>query len=304
LDEDKSGAKRIDRRIPWLIVVPFLAITLVLMWGFNTFKFEERKRGEFPIPAGVETVKIVVDVGNLDVVIGGAGKVSYEATTLRATASQELLDRAVAVPFTFTHVDSGDPKTMTIRVSPMPEGFVRLPPTAGTEDDHETPRLFRQLNARMSIPVKIGVIVESSQGNIRVDTRQAPTSVSVGRGSIMLMQIASSLNVSNGDGDTIVADHRGPLGLTGNGLTRVTLADVSGPIHIVNSTGEVALVLPEHCSVDLDAKSLTGRVRNEFGFKSEPLGERGSRVTGKIGGGTHRAHVVAKQGTLTITHGG
>ena len=69
----------------------------------------------------------------------------------------------------------------------------------------------------------------------------------------------------------------------------------------VNHTGEVSLVLPQHCSVDLDARSLTGSVRNVFGFSSEPLGKAGSRVQGKIGDGEHSVQVVAKKGTLTVT---
>jgi hypothetical protein len=285
-----------------LVVVPFLLITLIWAWGFNTFKLEERIQGEFSIAAGVETIKIVADVGNLDVMIGSSGKVTFEGTSLRATASQELLDRATALPFTFEVVDSGDPKMMIIRVPPLPDGFRRLPPKRGDEKDQVSPRLFRQLNARITVPVKLSVILESSRGNIRVDTRQAPTSVTVEAGSLMLMHVAASLMVSNGDGDTIVDQHRGPLSLKASGKTRVTFAEVSGPVSIVNSVGEVAVYLPEHSSVDLHAKSLTGSIRNVFGFKSEPFGG-GSVLKGKIGAGEHRMHVVAEKGTLTVAGG-
>ena len=54
--------------------------------------------------AEVKKVKIVTDIGDLDVVIGKEGKVAYEATSLRATGSQEDLDRATAVPFPLEHV--------------------------------------------------------------------------------------------------------------------------------------------------------------------------------------------------------
>jgi hypothetical protein len=258
----------------------------------------------------VKTVEITTDVGNIDEMIGSAGEVRYEANTLRATASQELLAQAIAVPFDLEAVPSADPSVFVARVSPMPEGFKRLPPPSGASENEGLPGLLRQFNARIMVPVDVAVVVESSRGNVRIDTRQAPTTVSVEAGTLVLLNVAAALTVRNGEGDTMIADHRGPLDVKTNhraspeakttGKTRITFAAVTGAVRVVNDIGETAVYVPEHASIDLEARSESGAVRNAFGFASEPAGARGQVVRGKLGDGAHPMRVVAGSGTLTV----
>lgn len=301
MSPDKSEPKPFDSRIPWLIVVPFLAIAAIWMWGFNQYKSEAQQDGSFPVGPGVKTVKIVTDVGNVDVVIGSAGAVGYEVKTLRTTGSEELLQRAVAVPFELQVVPSDDPSILVLRVPPLPEGFVRLPPRSPADEKSTLPRLFRQLNARLTVPVDLAVIVESSCGNIRVDTRQAPTTVAVDKGTLMLLNIAAPLTARNGDGDTMVADQRGALDLQAHGKTRVNFAEVGGDVHIVNDFGETGVYVPAHASIQLEARSETGVVRNGFGFVAEAAGARGQVVRGRLGDGAHKMKLISRSGTLTVT---
>ena len=300
MTEDKTAPASIDSRIPWLIVVPFIAIAAIWFWGFQQYKFEEALKGSFPITAEIKTVRLVTDVGNVDVAIGTAGEVGFEANAVRAAGSQAELDKAKAVPFKLSQGQSDDPSVLVIEVSPLPAGFKRLPPLKGDEEDTSTPRLFRQLNVRFSVPVDVAVVLEASKGNIRVDTRQAPTDVRVAEGNLMILNVAAPLTVRNGEGDTIIADQRGALDVDVNGRTRVTFSEVVGPVRVENATGEVGVYIPAHSSIDLQARSDTGHVRNAFGFPPETYGDRGSEVKGKLGDGEFQVRLVAKKGTMTV----
>ena len=93
---------------------------------------------------------------------------------------------------------------------------------------------------------------------------------------------------------------RGAVIRVSPGKTRITMSDLNGRVEVVNDTGELDFLLPAHSSAVFDVQSLTGNVRNGFGFQSESKGG-GSAVTGELGDGEHPVRLIARKGTLTLT---
>jgi len=182
----------------------------------------------------------------------------------------------------------------------MPEGFFRVPPREDAEKDQVLPRLLRQMDVQFKVPVDLAVDFEARQGSVRIDTRQAATSVKVEKGDLMLQHIVGLLTVRNDEGDTMVDQHRGPLEVQGNGKIRITMSDLNGSVEVINDAGELDFLLPAHSSAVIDAQSLTGNVRNSFGFPIESKAG-GSVMTGKLGDGEHSVRLIARKGTLTLT---
>ena len=295
--DENTRTRTHDARIPLMILLPLLAVGLVLIWGFDNEKYEEGVHATFSLTNDIKTVKIVSDIGNVDVRIGSEGSVEFVAKTLRVTGSSELMDKARKAPYMMERVASGDLAILLLRVSAMPEGF-RQPPVA--RDQPGDPVLFRQMDSIFEVPVDLAVIVEAQAGDIRVDTRQAKTTIDTKKGTVMALSVSAPLKVHNDDGSTVIAQHRGSLDMMVKGNCRVQVAAVAGPIEIVSEEGKVDLFLPRHGSFELDARALKKRIRNAFGFKAEAISDTGFKLLGKVGKGEHKVLVEARAGSLTV----
>ena len=122
--EEKIRTKRYDSRIPLLVVIPFLVVVAIWVLGFDAHSHEQRIQGSFTVDAGIETLIIRTEVGNIEVLIGSAGEISFVGETLRVAGSEEHLSRARSVPFTLFQDESVDPATLVLGVTSLPEGFV------------------------------------------------------------------------------------------------------------------------------------------------------------------------------------
>ena len=289
---------RFDRRIPWLVALPLVVIAAILLWGARTYSVQAEIDGEFPLPPGTETVRVIMDVGTVDARIGEAGKVKYAGRTLQVVGSSELLEKLGGYEFDLIREASSDPKVLVLRVPPLPEGFTPLPPIEG-QPAGTAPKLFRQIDVILYLSPDVGLEIVARQSNIRVDTRQAATRVENGSGSVLVMHTTGDLFVRSGDGKLIINQHRGPMDVECRGKSHVSVSELVGPIRIDNALGELDLTLPKHASFDLDAFSETGKVVNAFGLEPQDEG-RGTRVRGKVGAGEQRVELVNRQGTLTL----
>jgi hypothetical protein len=302
LTQQSTPTRSYDSRIPLLVILPLVAMILVLFLGFNPAEHAETVDGGIEVPATVKTVRISGEVGNLAVLIGDAGRIGFTGKSLRVAATQELLAAALAVPFTLER----DPEATTgellaLRLTPVPPGFRRISEQSvadGTAGDNAP--LFRQIDLNVMVPVHLGVEIVGLRCNVRVDTRQAPTSLRVAAGDVLVMHTSAPLEIHNGGGPTIIDQHRGALDMEVNGKCRVSLAELVGPLRIVSAEGEVGLHLPRHASFTIDARSTVARVRNAFGLEGEQRGAEDYRLEGTVATGEHRIFVEAKQGPVTI----
>ena len=293
-----------DARIPLLVMIPLAVVVLAVMfWGFETHTRAEVIQGSFSVPDQVRTVLVEIDVGSVTLSAGERGEVSFTGRTLLATTTKELLDRAGAVPITLEPVDDGDPSTLVLRETPMPEGFAPPSPIDGSgaqEPQPGTPVLVTELDAILSVPPDLPVRIVVRQGNLKVDYRRALTDIRTGSGAVVVTSVEAELEVENGNGEILVDKHLGPLTLRGNGLVRVSLAQIRGPVDIVNEKGEVGIFLPNDGVFRLSARAPASQVRNEFGLPKVSIGPAGSKVEGEVGSGGPLIGVEAKAGTVTV----
>ena len=118
-----KNSPQVNTVIPWLIVVPFILITMVMVIGREDFKHATKIQGRFELPKGTKKVTLVTDVGNVTVAHGGPDVVTFDGATFLATGSQEQLDSAKASPFTLHGAPGDEPGEFVISVSPLPDNL-------------------------------------------------------------------------------------------------------------------------------------------------------------------------------------
>lgn len=192
---------------------------------------------------------------------------------------------------------------------------------------------------QVQLPPDANVTIRSADGPLRVEGMQGDVSV---EGETAVVEIANFTN-----GHVHINTVNGPVSLTNvkNAFVDVTslagsitMMDVSGPkigastgsgkirfsgdcagggtYSLVNHAGDTEVILPARASVDMSARSLKGRVMNEFPFESKqgggaagtssaPEGSNSSIADGKALTGTSNAgassiRVNSFSGTITV----
>ena len=292
----------ISRSIPWMILIPFLAIVGVSLWGFRPIQHVDAIEGKIDVEAGIHTVQFVGETGNIQVVIGSAGKVEFLGRALSVVASSAHLEALRASPVTLIR-DPGEAAegVMVLRVSPVPAGFRRIiskgAPQGSPED--RRPGVFRQVDLEIRLPVELNLQLSAEEANLRVDTRQGSTSLEVETGNVLVMHTSEDLKIRNGGGPTVVQEHRGVLDAEVEGQLRVTLSELSGSTRLTSKAGKVGLYLPAHSSFKVDATS-SAAVRNAFALQPQAIASGGFRLTGDVGGGEHDLSIRAFGGPVTL----
>ena len=293
-----------DTRIPLLVLIPLVVVVLVFMfWGFNTATRADVIQGSFSLSGEVRSVRVEIDVGSLTLSAGTAGEVTFSGRSLLATTTRSLLEKAASVPLTLELVDDGDASTLVLREIPRPEGFAppsRLEGGADDETQRGTPVLVTELHVVVLVPPGMPAQITLRKGDIKVDSRRARTDVRTGSGTVYVTSVEAELEVENRDGEVLIDNHLGPLRLRGNGLVRVSLTEIRGPVDIVSEKGEVGVYLPSDGPFKLLAHSPASRVRTEFGLPKESIGPAGSKVEGEVGIDGPPIVVEAKAGTVSV----
>jgi len=300
--QTNTSNKTISRSIPWMILIPFLAIVGVSFWGFRPIQHVDLIDGKIDVEAGIHTVRILGETGNIQVVIGSVGTVEFFGRALSVVASSEHVEALRASPVTLVRDSGAVPDgVMVLRVSPVPEGFRRIATTGSTQGSPEDrrPGVFRQVDLEIRLPVDLNLRLSAEETNLRVDTRQGSTALDVKSGNVLVMHTSADLEIRNGGGPTVVQEHRGVLDVEVEGQLRVALSELSGPASLTSKAGKVGLYLPAHSSFKVDATS-NAAVRNAFGLASQPLGAGGHRLTGEVGGGEHSLSIRAQGGPVTL----
>lgn len=285
-----------------MILLPFVAIVAVCYWGFRPFEHAEEFAGKIAIDRGTHTIRVVGETGNLQIVIGSAGKLEFLGRALSVVASEGHLADLKSAPVTLVRdTENEQPGVMVVRVSALPDGFRRIvsqgqPP--GSAEDRR-PGVFRQVDVEIRVPVELQLELTAEEVNLRVDTRQALTSVDVEKGNVLIMHTSEALRVRNGGGPTIIQEHRGALDAEVGGELRVTLSELSAPTRLLSKTGKISLYLPAHSSFKIDATS-SAIVRNAFGLRGQKTGPSEFQLLGAVGGGKHSVIIKALAGPVTL----
>jgi len=303
LTEENVSNPSTSRWIPWMTLMPFLAIFAVWQWGFRPVQHVDQIAGKIAVEAEIHTVRILGETGNLQVVIGTAGTIEFVGRALSVVQSAEHVQALKAAPVTLMRVsENAPPGTMVLRVSAVPKGFRRIL-TKGTQSDSQTdlrPGVFRQVDLDVAVPVDLKLEVVAEESNLRVDTRQASTSLDIEKGNVLVMHTSDALRVRNGGGPTVIEQHRGSLDAKVGGQLRVTLAELTASIDMASETGRIGLYLPIHSSFKVDAKSNIN-VRNAFGLEAKQTGPTEFCLSGDVGDGEHHEIAIrAKSGPVTL----
>ena len=302
MTQTSSPNRTISRSIPWMILIPFVAILAVSLWGFRPIQHVDTMEGKIDVEAGIHTVKLLGETGNIQVVIGSAGTVEFVGQALSVVASAEHVEALKAAPVTLVREPEGAPDgVMVLRASRVPEGFRRITTSGSTQDNpaDRRPGVFRQVDIELRLPVDLNLQLSAEETNLRVDTRQGWTSLEVASGNVLVMHTSSNLRIRNGGGPTVVQEHRGGLDVEVEEQLRVTVSELSGPASLTSKSGKVGFYAPAHSSFKVDAES-NAAVRNAFGLRSEALPSGGFRLAGEVGGGEHSLFIRAQGGPVTL----
>jgi hypothetical protein len=271
------------------------------MWGDLA---EERViSGTVALPQGTRVVRIRGGVCELDVSTAATGELSFAGKTLRVARTRERLDAAMAVDYTF-HAGPGEaPDELLLAVPDFPPATVATgaPETAPEAEAaaDRGPTLIHQVKAVIRVPPGLAIIVEADKGHIKVAGRQAPVTIST-HGTVVVTNHSDVLRIDNRGDETIVDQQGGPLHIRAGGRTQVRCVRVVGTVDVENQKSELDVTLPATVSMRLEARSLRGRVVDQFALPAEKTDAGGMVVRGAVGGGEHRVHLTAVQGTLTL----
>lgn len=285
-----------------MILLPFIAIAAVGIWGFQPFKHLEAMDGVIEVEEGIHTVRIVAETGNIQILIGTAGKIEFAGKSLSVVELEEHVEALKSKPVTLVRdTENVPPGVLVLRVSKVPDGFRRIVAKGAPSGSARDPRpgVFRQVDIEVRVPVELNLELSAEETNLRVDTRQGSTSLEVENGNILVMHTSNVLRVRNGGGPTVIEQHRGSLDAEVEGQIRVTLAELTGEVKLTSKNGKVGLYLPAHSSFKVDATSEVA-VRNAFSLKAEQTGPKMFRLDGEVRGGEHRIVLRAKGRPVTL----
>jgi DUF4097 and DUF4098 domain-containing protein YvlB len=211
--------------------------------------------------------------GNIEMVEGATGEVTVDLSGPDATEFQieQQGDRVIVQPrLRFT----GQSHAHSVRIA--------VPPAAAS--------VHAQIaSADLTSSVELAALsVIAASGDVNIQDVAGSASAKLASGDLNARRVSGRLDVTTASGAVTVAAVHGPAGInTASGNVHISEAaatlnvkSASGDIRIDSYrgpdfscktlSGDVRLVLPPGCRVDVDLQTLTGSIRNEFDVDAEP----------------------------------
>ena len=163
---------RKSSRIPLLILLPVAAILIVWMMPGAHITHQQEVRGEFLVPKSAKSIRIELEMGIVEVVIGEPGKVSFVGGTLRVAQDEETFQKLMAQDFTLRPHHDAETGAFVLRPPPFPAGL-EAEYTEKTKSGEEVVRKgrkgMRQFNVRVTVPSDLALEVKCGSANVSVE---------------------------------------------------------------------------------------------------------------------------------------
>ncbi len=285
---------RHSSRIPLLVLLPVVLIVIVWLLPGTHFPHQEHRQGEFPLAAATKRIKLRIENGNVQVVVGEAGFVRFRAKTLRVAQDEEAFQKLRAQDFTLVSEFAEASGELELSTPPFPAGL--------EAEGGRGFRGMRQFDVHLEVPAHLPVDVECKLGHVSAEHLSSPITIRTGGGNVLLKVVTGKTEIYVEHGDVIIDQHRGDLDVfTRNGKVLVLMSEVLKPVKLVTLAGDVKCTVAKHAAFELEARSLKGGgVISDFALPRVTLGDEGQGMRGLVNGGGPRLEAESAKGTVSV----
>jgi hypothetical protein len=236
------------------------------------------------VGAGVE-IRLLNGMGDLDVVVGGAGVVTIDAEAGGTSTTDAQL---------IVQQDGG---RLMVCVAPL-----------GAECDEDGIRFRGRRRNRTSVDMRVTVPpgselhASSGMGEVSVQGVRDPVFAASGNGDVVVTGAASEVEASSGNGSVRVSTTGGPVSASsGNGDIQVEMGAVPADARMSfnSGNGDIVLTLPATFAGEIDATFGNGDLESDFPITLSGGFSR-NRVRGVIGSADASIRASSGNGDLVL----
>lgn len=268
-----------------------LAVTVALVASGCSHRATEQIGGELALPDGVQSVRLEIDNGTLDVAPplagGGERRITFEGgLRMDASDAAQLQQLAGAEHSLVARLDPADPTVLLVQGPRAPDGVQGMIAYEG--------------NVRVPTGVPLEVVVRNN-GHVTMVGRRASSRVETRRGDLRFEDCKGGVKAKTSQGNVIAYDHVGDLDVrTQNGDMQAFVTEPGAVVTLKTGKGTVQCYLPPTLECEVDARASIGRIGNDFGFEVMKPTAYSSAMVGSSGGRTTRVLLRTEAGHIAM----